>query len=540
MNSLLHIAARVEAAVASYVSVRDVADRAEWERRFEEEKVLTTREFRRLRRNSGDLPALHPTLAALYIVLDAKGDLSDIGRGHPSINKHKYYLPSAKFPADISHLLPPNEGRWWEHLAAEHGDGGVPAGNAAPSPTPPPPPPPSPPRRHLLKVTLIMGPPPEDSEDEMEVDQLEESPEPPSIHKKGKKKAAGSAATSRKRKLTSPPPRRSKKQNVPVRLPPKVIGDELESEDEDEDDDEDDLIRFRSNSNSAAAIVLSGTNLSSWFSTQSSRVSTLRCDCLGVPPVQFANLHLGLVVSDKSYRYNDEYEFSCERCIKANVHCEPQPTAPCLRCQSSKVGCSLMLPNSKTGKTDRRHLKPEVVRRYRIAQYKVREGKQPAAAYRKTSEASDSAASASRLVEGLTLYSTSSNAASPASLAPTAPDSPTSPNPSATDTTATATAAAAAGPSAPAAAAGAADATPAITPSLRRRLQPARRLVPVVEVPMPSHLVLSSSRQRSGVSAAQAPQEVPEHNSAERIQHLEMRLADVEEKLEVLMKGSGA
>ncbi|KAI9443045.1 hypothetical protein H4582DRAFT_2054140 [Lactarius indigo] len=472
MNSLLHIAARVEAAVASYVSVRDVADRAEWEHRFEEEKVLTTREFRRLRRNSGDLPALHPTLAALYIVLDAKGDLSDIGRGHPSINKHKYYLPSAKFPADISHLLPPNEGRWWEHLAAEHGDGGVPAGNAAPSPTPPPPPPPSPPHRHLPKVTLIMGPPPEDSEDEMEVDQLEESPEPPSIHKKGKKKAAGSAATLRKRKLTSPPPCHSKKWNVPVRLPPKVIGDELESEDDDDDD--------------------------------------------------------------------DEYEFSCERCIKANVHCEPQPTAPCLRCQSSKVGCSLMPPNSKTGKTDRRHLKPEVVRRYRIAQYKVREGKQPAAAYRKTSEASDSAASASRLVEGLTLYSTSSNAASPASLAPTAPDSPTSPNPSATDTTATATAAAAAGPSAPAAAAGAADATPAITPSLRRRLQPARRLVPVVEVPMPSHLVLSSSRQRSGVSAAQAPQEVPEHNSAERIQHLEMRLADVEEKLEVLMKGGGA
>ncbi|KAI9443799.1 hypothetical protein H4582DRAFT_2071255 [Lactarius indigo] len=473
MNSLLHIAARVEAAVASYVSVRDVADRAEWERRFEEEKVLTTREFRRLRRNSGDLPALHPTLAALYIVLDAKGDLSDIGRGHPSINKHKYYLPSAKFPADISHLLPPNEGRWWERLAAEHGDGGVPTGNAAPSPTPPPPPPPSPPCRHLPKVTLIMGPPPEDSEDEMEVDQLEESPEPPSIHKKGKKKAAGSAATSRKRKLTSPPLRRSKKRNVPVRLPPKVIGDELESEDDDNDDD-------------------------------------------------------------------DEYEFSCKRCIKANVHCEPQPTAPCLRCQSSKVGCSLMPPNSKTGKTNRRHLKPEVVRRYRIAQYKVREGKQPAAAYRKTSEASDLAASASRLVEGLTLYSTSSNAASPALLAPTVPDSPTSPNPSATNTTATATAAAAAGPSAPAAAAGAADATPAITPSLRRRLQPARRLVPVVEVPMPSHLVLSSSRQCSGVSAAQAPQEVPEHNSAERIQHLEMRLADVEEKLEVLMKGGGA
>src|SRR6266702_580517 len=39
MDSLLHIAARIEAAIASYVSVRYVADRAEWERCFEAEKV---------------------------------------------------------------------------------------------------------------------------------------------------------------------------------------------------------------------------------------------------------------------------------------------------------------------------------------------------------------------------------------------------------------------------------------------------------------------------------------------------------------------
>ena len=39
MDSLLHIAARIEAAVASYVSVCHVADRAEWECRFEAEKV---------------------------------------------------------------------------------------------------------------------------------------------------------------------------------------------------------------------------------------------------------------------------------------------------------------------------------------------------------------------------------------------------------------------------------------------------------------------------------------------------------------------
>src|SRR6266571_9121467 len=117
--------------------------------------------------------------------------------------------------------------------------------------------------------------------------------------------------------------------------------------------------------------------------------------------------------------------------MKANVHCEPQPTAPCLHCQSSKVGCSLMLPNSKTGKTDQCHLDPEAVLRYCTAQHKTQKGKQPASAYRKTSEASDSAGSASRLVEGLALYSMSSNAASQALLAPTAAGSPISPDPSA-------------------------------------------------------------------------------------------------------------
>ncbi len=75
-----------------------------------------TREFRRVWQDSGDLPALHLTLAALYFVLDTKGDLSEIGKGHPKINKHKFYQPGAEFPADLSHLLPPSESRWWEHL----------------------------------------------------------------------------------------------------------------------------------------------------------------------------------------------------------------------------------------------------------------------------------------------------------------------------------------------------------------------------------------------------------------------------------------
>ncbi|KAI9440801.1 hypothetical protein H4582DRAFT_2056079 [Lactarius indigo] len=355
-------------------------------------------------------------LAALYIVLDAKGDLSEIDRGHPSIYKHKYYLPSAVFPTNISHLLPLSEGCWWEHLAAKHGDGGVPPGNAVPSPMPPPPPPPLPPCRHLLKVTLIMGPPPEDSEDEMEVDQLEES--------------------------------------------------------------------------RASLNPQEGQEEGSWFSSYLEEVQN----------------HLTTTLKELG---NSVKDASRPMCTASHSQWLPACTA-------------------------------KAVSWYHITQHKVWEGMQPVAAYRKMSEASDLAALASRLVEGLTLYSMSSNAVSPASLSPIAADSPISPNPSATETTATTTTTAAAGPSTPAAAASAADATPVITPSLHQCLQPAQCLVPVVEVPMPSHLALSSSQQCSGASAAQAPQEVPEHNSANKIQHLEMRLADVEEKLEVLMKGGGA
>ena len=63
----------------------------------------------------GEVPALHPTLAALYIVLDADGDLAEITRTHPRLNRHSYYQPGAKFPQDISDLLP-SEDRWWEIL----------------------------------------------------------------------------------------------------------------------------------------------------------------------------------------------------------------------------------------------------------------------------------------------------------------------------------------------------------------------------------------------------------------------------------------
>jgi hypothetical protein len=66
--------------------------------------------------NGGIAPALHPTLAALYIISDLKGNLSEIGRNHPDLRQHKYYKRNAKFPSDISDLLPPREARWWEDL----------------------------------------------------------------------------------------------------------------------------------------------------------------------------------------------------------------------------------------------------------------------------------------------------------------------------------------------------------------------------------------------------------------------------------------
>jgi hypothetical protein len=41
MSSLLNIAARIEAAVKSYVSVRQMADREVWKEKFEGERVST-------------------------------------------------------------------------------------------------------------------------------------------------------------------------------------------------------------------------------------------------------------------------------------------------------------------------------------------------------------------------------------------------------------------------------------------------------------------------------------------------------------------
>jgi hypothetical protein len=59
---------------------------------------------------------LHPSLAALYIVLKAGGDFSEIGRNHPDLQRHKFYQPHVMFPENIANLLPPSGDHWWELL----------------------------------------------------------------------------------------------------------------------------------------------------------------------------------------------------------------------------------------------------------------------------------------------------------------------------------------------------------------------------------------------------------------------------------------
>lgn len=76
----------------------------------------TVLEFHRVFRENGAYPSLHPTLVALTMVLRRDEDLGRINRSHPDRAMHRDYNRSVGFPPDISHLLPPSEDRWWEHL----------------------------------------------------------------------------------------------------------------------------------------------------------------------------------------------------------------------------------------------------------------------------------------------------------------------------------------------------------------------------------------------------------------------------------------
>ena len=76
--------------------------------------------FWQIKKQQGAAPALHPTLVALFIVLESGADLFKSGRNHPNHRSHKYYDPSANFPNDISNLLPSSEHCWWDVLGRSY------------------------------------------------------------------------------------------------------------------------------------------------------------------------------------------------------------------------------------------------------------------------------------------------------------------------------------------------------------------------------------------------------------------------------------
>ncbi|KAN0128171.1 hypothetical protein V8E53_014023 [Lactarius tabidus] len=151
--------------------------------------------------NKGIPPVLHPTLAALYIVLHSKGDLSDIGRNHPCLEDHNYFKPKAQFPNDILDLLPPREDCRWEVLATQSCQAAkVPPISVLPWP----------------KVRLILLENPDNSAqdvemeaDDLEVDEIEEDKSEEDervVESQGCKRGgkAAEAANSRKWKGTLP------------------------------------------------------------------------------------------------------------------------------------------------------------------------------------------------------------------------------------------------------------------------------------------------------------------------------------------------
>ncbi|KAH9984607.1 hypothetical protein BJV77DRAFT_1071939 [Russula vinacea] len=101
METLFSIASRVEAAIKSYVGVQQDTNKKEWWAKFQsefEESVIT---FYRIRQKNGgnptNPPALHPTLAALAIVLRKNQDFGMITRSHPDLKDHKYFNPDVDF-----------------------------------------------------------------------------------------------------------------------------------------------------------------------------------------------------------------------------------------------------------------------------------------------------------------------------------------------------------------------------------------------------------------------------------------------------------
>lgn len=50
-------------------------------------------------------------------MLQQNEDLANITDSHRDLKRHKFYDQHVKFPPVISHLLPPQAERWWEHIS---------------------------------------------------------------------------------------------------------------------------------------------------------------------------------------------------------------------------------------------------------------------------------------------------------------------------------------------------------------------------------------------------------------------------------------
>jgi hypothetical protein len=130
--SLILFAARIEAAVAAYLEIRDFTNENVWRAAFEQEKVSPS--FRIL--HGIDLTPIYSSgISQMHLALSVKGTatwiciqhlphslsflmtkaISATSQRHPERNAFKYFNPFAEFPTDISGLLP-REGRWWEDL----------------------------------------------------------------------------------------------------------------------------------------------------------------------------------------------------------------------------------------------------------------------------------------------------------------------------------------------------------------------------------------------------------------------------------------
>ncbi|KAH9983367.1 hypothetical protein BJV77DRAFT_310283 [Russula vinacea] len=134
MSTLLVLASKVEAAVQTYLEVRDSVDKKKWRKKLDKERASVLSEINRIKQETGESrPALHPTLVALFIVLSRDEDLGRITRSRLDRKQHKYFRRREVSPEDISNLLPPREGRWWEDLAEEAREIGRQDAHPAPS-----------------------------------------------------------------------------------------------------------------------------------------------------------------------------------------------------------------------------------------------------------------------------------------------------------------------------------------------------------------------------------------------------------------------